>query len=223
MKWDVLLTTVLTLCALGTTALVARRELIATRYGPAEERPVFIKTWRSQLSSGILLGSKDAPVQLIEFADFECPYCASFHESLAALRRRYPTQLAITYVHFPLPGHRYALPAAQAAECAAAQGRFEAMHDALYDGQRFLGIKPWREYATASSVPDLAAFDECTSRTESGNRIEQGRHLAADLNVRGTPTILINGWMINRTPSDAELEGMVKLVLTGHSPVSKGQ
>jgi protein-disulfide isomerase len=61
--------------------------------------------------------------------DFECPFCGSFHKTLKAVREQYPTQVALTYVHFPLPMHRFALPAARVAECADDQVRFERLTD----------------------------------------------------------------------------------------------
>src|SRR5260370_32414860 len=104
------------------------------------------------------MGSTQAPVQLLEFADFECPFCATFHKDVKSLRTRYPTQVALTYVHFPLPMHRFAEAAARVAECASDQGRFEAMYDQLFDEQDSFGLKPLSEYATKAGVSDRAAF-----------------------------------------------------------------
>jgi protein-disulfide isomerase len=135
------------------------------------------------------------------------------------LRERYPTQVAVIYVHFPLPMHRFAIPAARVAECAGEQGRFEAMYDQLFDGQDQFGLKPWDEYATAAVVPDVPAFDACIKKTDPIARVEEGKALGAKLDVKGTPTIIINGWMLGRPPSEAELNQMVQRVLAGKSPV----
>jgi hypothetical protein len=126
LKLDAAITATLVVCALVMTGLVLRRELLAPTAAPAriEQKPLFIKDWRAHFAQGIRMGSADAPVQLMEFADFECPYCASLHKDLKALQVRYPTQVALTFVHFPLPGHRFALLAARVAECAGDQGRF---------------------------------------------------------------------------------------------------
>ena len=166
------------------------------------------------------MGPADASVQLLEFADFDCPYCASFHNNLRDLRVRYPTQVALTYVHFPLPGHRFALPAARVADCAAQQGRFEAMYNLLFEQQDSFGLKPWGDFATEAGIPDSAAFEVCIKRTESIPRVAEGRALAKQLDVQGTPTIVINGWKLGRPPTLDEMDHMVKAILAGKSPVS---
>jgi hypothetical protein len=101
----------------------------------AEQKPTFIEDWRADLAKGIRMGPTDAPVQLIEFADFECPYCAMFHKYMETLRARYPTQVALTYAHFPLPMHRFAEPAARVAECASDQGQFATQFLGEFLGQ----------------------------------------------------------------------------------------
>jgi protein-disulfide isomerase len=222
-KWDSVLTVTLVACAVTTTALVIHREFGAPAMASSQastQRREYIRDWRAQLGHGVRLGSTSAPIQLIEFADFECPYCGDFHKQLKGLREQYPAQVSITYVHFPLQGHRFALPAARASECAGEQGRFEAMYDQLFEGQDSFGLKPWNDYAIAAGVPDLAAFDACTKRTEAVPRIEEGKQLGAKLDVKGTPTLIVNGWMLGRPPSREELDAMVKAVLAGKSPVT---
>jgi protein-disulfide isomerase len=222
-KWDSLLTIMLVSCALITTSLVIRREVISRQTSStqlANQKPTLVQNWKSHLVDGVILGPPGAQVQLVEFADFECPFCGEFHKTLKVLRDRYPTQLSVTFVHFPLPGHRFALPAARVAECAGEQGRFEAMYDQLYDGQDSFGLKPWSDYATAAGVPDLGAFDACVKKTNPIQRIEEGKQLGAKLDVRGTPTLIVNGWKLGHPPTAEELDGMVKAVLAGKSPVA---
>ncbi|MET0533569.1 MAG: thioredoxin domain-containing protein [Steroidobacter sp.] len=221
-RWDAVLTVVLVTCALITTGLVLRRELFSpatTSPQAATQKPVYIDDWRAHLRRGVTLGSPDAPVQLIEFADFECPFCASFHGTIETVRERYPTQIALTYIHYPIPGHRFAEPAARVAECAGEQGRFEAMHARLYKGQDQFGLKPWSEFATDAGVPDLATFGSCIQKTDPLQSVIEGRELAEQLNVRGTPTVIVNGWQLARPPSATELDAMVKAILDGKSPV----
>lgn len=217
---DTTLTVVLVACAVLTTGLVLRREFFAPAAAPAvAQKPVFVEEWRSHLDKGVRLGPPEAPVQLIEFADFECPFCASFHKTMESVRQRYTTQMAITYVHYPIPGHRFAEPAARVAECAGEQGRFEAMHARLYEWQNQLGLKPWSEFATAAGVADVAAFESCVERTDPLERVVEGRKLADQLGVRGTPTVIVNGWQLQRPPDAMELERMVQAILAGKSPV----
>jgi protein-disulfide isomerase len=220
-KIDSVVTATLVVCALITTGVVLRREFFSTPAPnmQAEQKPVYIKDWRADLGKAVRIGSPQAPVQLIEFSDFECPFCGSFHKTLKTLRDRYPDQVSLEYVHFPLPMHRFAIPAARVAECAGEQGRFEAMHDQLFDGQDSFGLKPWSDYATAAGVLDLTAFDACIKKLDPIPRIEQGKELGKKLDVQGTPTLIINGWKLGRPPSLEELDAMVKKVLAGKEPV----
>lgn len=221
-SWETLLTATLVICAVITTGLVIYRGLFAPAARPASsgpQKPVFVENWKSHLDKGVRVGPPDAAVRLIEFADFECPFCASFHMELKALRGRYPTQVALSYVHYPLPGHRFAEPAARAAECAGEQGRFEAMQDDLYEQQKEFGLKPWTEFAAAAGVADLAAFESCIKSKEPLRRIVDGKQLAEQLDVKGTPTLVVNGWRLAKPPSAKELDGMVKAILAGRSPV----
>jgi protein-disulfide isomerase len=221
LKLDAVATTAVVLCALVTTGLVVRREFFAppTLATQAEQKPLFVKDWRTQLAKGVRLGPEQAPVQMLEFADFECPFCASFHKDVKVLRDHYPTQVALTFVHFPLPMHRFALPAARVAECAGDQGRFEAMYDRLFGEQDSFGLKPWSEFATEASVPDSAAFETCIKRTGPIPRVAEGKALGNRLDVQGTPTVVINGWKLGRPPTLDELDHMVKAILAGKSPV----
>lgn len=225
-KWNRALTVTLVACALLTTGMVVHREFFTLPTASTQtptQNPVFVQDWRSYLGQGVRLGSTSAPVQLIEFADFECPYCAIYHKTLKSLRERYPTQISLILMHLPLQGHRFAMPAARVAECAGVQGRFEAMYDRLFDEQESLGLKPWRDYAAEAGVSDLAAFDACTKATQSVPRIEEGKQLAAKLDVKSTPTLIVNGWMLGRPATAEELDTMVNAVLAGKSPVPAGQ
>jgi protein-disulfide isomerase len=220
-KFDLVITVTLVVCAVLTTGVVLRREFLAPATLPsrAEQKPVLIAQWRDQLDKGISTGTRDALAYIVEFADFECPFCGNFHKTLKAVEQNYPGKIGLTYVHFPIQGHRFALPAARVAECANDQGRFEAMYDQLFEGQDQFGLKPWDDYATAAGVPDIAAFDACIKKTDPIQRVEEGKALGAKLDVKGTPTIIINGWKLGRPPTEEELDGMVKRILAGKSPV----
>jgi protein-disulfide isomerase len=224
-KLDSVITVTLLICAVTTTSVAIRREFLAppTPVARAERQPVLVPNWRDALSKGMRLGPAQAPVQLIEFADFECPFCGDFHKKLNLLRERYPTQVSLTYIHFPLPMHRFAIPAARVAECARDQSRFEAMYDQLFDGQGFFGLKPWSDFARAAGVPDLAAFDICIEKSDIVARVEQGKELGAKLDIQATPTLIVNGWKLGRPPTAEELDGMVKAILAGKSPVPGGK
>jgi protein-disulfide isomerase len=219
-KWDVALTAILVACALVTTGLVIRREFFAaTPQASAAEKPRYIEDWRSHLADGVRIGSLQAPIQIIEFADFECPFCAQFHTTLKDVEQKYPGKVGVSFVHFPLPGHRFAEPAARASECAADQGRFETMQDELFSNQNAFGLKPWSDFAAAAGVADLDAFGICVKRETPVPRIEEGIRAGEELDVRSTPTIIINGWKLGQPPSADQLQQMVRAILDGKKPV----
>lgn len=225
-KWDALLTAALVVCAMTTTGVVLYDRLMMPRTVPGELREakaVFIEDWKSQMGRGIQFGSPDAPIQLLEFADFECPFCATFHQTLEAVRERYPSKILLSYVHYPLSNHRFAHSAARVAECAGEQGRFEAMHDLLFDQQALLGSKPWRAFAAEANVPDLLAFDRCAESQEPVARVLDGQKLGDEFGVQGTPTLVVNGWKLPSPPSANELERMVEAILAGQSPIEEAQ
>jgi protein-disulfide isomerase len=222
MRLDTVLTTALVICAFVTSGVVVKKELFSSSQlaRPSDPKTALVPNWRDYLATGERLGPPAAKVRLIEFADFECPYCASVHRVLTTILARYPGEVSLEYVHFPLPTHRFAVVAARAAECASAQDRFEAMYDQLFGGQDSFGLKPWTDYATAARVPDLAAFDACVKKTDPVVRIEEGKKLGAKLNIQATPTLIVNGWKLTRPPNIEELDTMVKAVLAGKDPVS---
>jgi protein-disulfide isomerase len=223
-KSDLTITVTMVVCALVTTGVVVHREFGASRAASAAgtgapEKAVLLHDLKPNEGSSVYIGPSDAPVQIIEFADFECPFCGDFHKKLKSIKRKYPEKIGLTYVHFPIPGHRFAMPAARVAECANDQRRFESMYDALFEGQDQFGLKPWDDYAAAAGVPKLGAFDECIKKTDPIPHVEEGKALGAKLDVQGTPTIIINGWKLGHPPSEAELDNMVQRILAGKQPV----
>jgi protein-disulfide isomerase len=209
-------------CALVTTALVVRREFLQgdTAAEPKKLEATYVSGWKDTLAVGLRTGPAEAPVQVVEFADFQCPSCARFEPTIRALRAKYPSQIAVTLVHFPLPQHNFAEQAARAAECANLQGAFESMRSLLFERQKSFGAVPWLEFAREVGVPDLMAFDECASDTQPVQRIEQGMSAAETLQIRSTPTILINGWKLPRPPSMSDFDKIVKNVAAGKKPIT---
>jgi protein-disulfide isomerase len=110
--------------------------------------------------------------------------------------------------HFPLDFHEFARDAAVAAECAAAQNRFEEFHDILFENQRKLGKTGWAELASNAGVVDTTRFKACLKTGDPAARVEADMALGEDLEVSGTPTIFVNGiHFTGRTK-----EALVKLV-----------
>lgn len=205
------------LAALAVGVSAVHREFGSTTApsASAERAPRYVNAWRDLLHDGIVVGDSDAPVRIIEFADFECPFCRRLHKALSEARRARGRQIQFILIHDPLPQHRFARAAARVVECAAAQGRFEEMQDILYAKQDSFGMKPWTSYAAEASIGDMPRFSRCASDTGRVARIERGLEAARRLQVRGTPALLINGWLYEGLSPDSlehEIERRVRNV-----------
>lgn len=207
-------TVVIAACAVAVTAMVARREFFAR---PVAETNLVreIAGWRELANGGHVIGMKDAPIKIIEFADFQCPYCRQTHFQFRLMAEQYPGQVAVVYRHFPLSSHPFAFAAAVASECAAAQGRFTAFHDALYEHQDSLGIKPWTDFARAVNVPDVPEFRQCFAERRFEQRVRRDRALGDSIGVRGTPTVIVNGLLLSGMVSVAKWEELIDEALAG--------
>jgi protein-disulfide isomerase len=140
-----------------------------------------------------VLGPADARVTLVEYGDFECPYCAAAHGIVQAARKAFGGNLRVVFRHFPLrASHPRALPAAKAAEAAGEQGRFWDMHDRLYRHQTELGDEALLRHARELGL-DLDRFRASLDAPAHEDRIRDDLASAAASGARGTPTLFING------------------------------
>ena len=140
-----------------------------------------------------IAGPDDAPVTLVEYGDFECPYCGMAYAVVKRAQRELGDQLRVVFRHFPLAeAHPHARVAAQAAEAAAAQGQFWEMHDILFEHQDALGPEDLVSYAESLGL-DTARF---TSELEAGmyeKRVREDFRSGVRSGVNGTPTFFVNG------------------------------
>ncbi len=179
--------------------------------GPPPPELIATEAWQRFVTTGHRVGPADAAVELVVFADFECPACRRFATvTWPTLHRQYPDQVAMVFQHWPLDYHPQAMPAARAAECAASQGAFEAFHDRLFAHQDSLGKKSWGAFARESGVPDSVGFHQCTSATEPMPLIDAGIAGAKEIGGAGTPTVVINGYRWGTIPTAEEVELVVR-------------
>jgi predicted DsbA family dithiol-disulfide isomerase len=138
------------------------------------------------------LGPKNAPVTVIEFADFQCPFCKRSEDAVKAIHEKYGDRIQLVFMDFPLSFHPHAMPAANAARCANAQGKFWQYHDALFADQSKL--EPADLKATAKTLGlDTAKFNACFDKNQYSEAIQQDLEEGHRLNVNGTPTFFIDG------------------------------
>jgi NhaA family Na+:H+ antiporter len=147
-------------------------------------------------------GPADAPLTLVEYGDFQCPYCSAAQAVVGAVERAFAGRLRFVFRQFPLRQiHPHAEAAAEAAEAAGAQGRFWEMYDQLFAHSRELGNDKLRAYAKAAGVPDLERFDrELTSRRYQPE-LDKAIERAEASGVEGTPTFFINGQPFEDDPT----------------------
>lgn len=139
------------------------------------------------------LGSATAKIGIVEFSDYQCFYCRDFHrKQFERLKKEYIDTGVVQFIHkdLPLRTHRQAVPAAMAAHCAGAQGRFWAMHAALFDQQDRLGQYLFLELARQLNL-DVAQFSACLESQTPGQDIRQDASTARMLGFTGTPSFLI--------------------------------
>jgi protein-disulfide isomerase len=176
-------------------------------------KPEAVANWRELLVAGRTVGNPSAPVKVIEFGDLQCPYCKDFNALLQTEMNKLPGQVSLVFVHFPIRGHRLAEPAARAAECANAQGRFGQMIDTLYADQASFGQRSWLAFASAAGVKDTVEFSKCLSDSSATSFVSVGREAGRKFRVLLTPTVFVNDWRFGSPPDQAELHQAIQRAL----------
>jgi protein-disulfide isomerase len=141
-------------------------------------------------------GSTSAPIELIEFSDFQCPFCLRANPTVTQVLNTYGDRIHFVYRHYPLPNHPNARPAAEAAACAAEQGKFWQYHDALFANPSKLGAADLKAHAAELGL-DTAKFDSCVDAHKTKTVVDTDTQAGEDAGVNGTPAFFINGRMIS--------------------------
>lgn len=172
---------------------------------------------RISLPSGsVSRGPDDAPITIVEFSDYQCPYCQRAEATLHQLDALYPGKLRFEYRHLPLAFHDNALPAAKAAVCAGDQDRFWNYHDLLFKNQRALGAPQLLAYASQLSL-DTSAFKACLELPATLDQVNADIALGKAVGAQATPTFFVNGIMLRGAqPADA-FRTIIERELAQHS------
>jgi protein-disulfide isomerase len=140
-----------------------------------------------------LQGPIDAPIALVEYGDYECPYCGEAYPIIKAVQEQLGDRLCFAFRNFPLVNaHPHAQHAAEAAEAAGVQGKFWEMHDLLFENQNALEDEDLAQYATALGLDARRLIVEVVAGTHTG-RVREDFRSGARGGVNGTPTFFING------------------------------
>jgi protein-disulfide isomerase len=141
-----------------------------------------------------ILGPSTAPIELVEYGDFECPHCGRAFTIIQQLRDELGDRLRFAFRHFPLAKmHPHARSAAESAEAAGAQGKFWEMHDILFRHGQALEMGNVTRYAEEVGVPDIARFKAEVSAEKYAAHIQEDLASGVRSGVNGTPTFFLNG------------------------------
>ena len=165
------------------------------------------------------LGPEDAPITLVEFSDYQCPYCKRWNDEVyQPLLAAYPGQIRVVYRHFPLTSiHPDAMSAAIASMCAEDQGSFWQFHDKLFSDEYGLGRDAYINYATDLGL-DATAFKTCLDSGKFDDFIQQDMDFSINLGIRSTPTFFINGLaVVGAQPFDV-FKQLIDQELAGEIP-----
>ena len=164
----------------------------AARAARAEED--YNKAYTIAVADSPVRGKVDAPVTIVEFSDFQCPFCAKSNPIVEGVLKKYPDKVNYVYKHYPLAFHAAARPSALASMAAQEQGKFWEMHDVLFANQASLDASKMEQFAAQAGL-DVARFkkDLEAKKAEYEKRIEAELALGQSVDVRGTPALYVGG------------------------------
>ena len=155
-------------------------------------RPDPDKKHEIDIGSSPARGPADAEVKIVEWSDFQCPFCRRAGPTLAQIEKEYGDKVQIVFKHMPLSMHTKARPAHAAAEAAGMQGKFWEMHDKIFADQRNLSEETYAKYAEELGL-DVEKFKKDSASPEVAKRIDADYAQASKLGVTGTPAFFVNG------------------------------
>ena len=142
-------------------------------------------------------GPKDSSVTIVEFSDFQCPFCSRAAETVTQLKKKYGSKVKFAFRHFPLPMHKDARPAAEASMCVNEQGadKFWKFHDAAFKAQDKLDAAGLEAAAKVAGA-DLKKFKDCVASKKFAAQVDEDTKYGEKIGVRSTPTFFVNGQML---------------------------
>jgi protein-disulfide isomerase len=200
---------------------VLTRNAVVARLRQNEQVRILLEPKREKLDSSghPALGPSSAPVTIVEFSDFQCPFCRAAEPTLKELRSRYGDKIRIVYMDYPLPFHNHSMDAARAARCAGEQGKFWPYHDALFADQKKLA--PDELKATAQTVGlDGPKFSACLDQSKYIDQVNKDEAAGKQVGVQGTPSFFVNGRFISGAQKPEAFEEIIDEELANSGPQS---
>jgi protein-disulfide isomerase len=173
---------------------------------PQEEAPIVIEDYKTLVEANDpVIGKADAPVTIVEFSDFQCPFCRRFYEdSYGQIKKDYidTGKVRLVFRDYPLPFHEAAKPAAMAAQCANDQGKFEAYHDKIFEEQAKKGtgtvqftVADLKAWAVQIGL-NAGTFNSCLDSQKYAAEVDADTEAAGNAGVSGTPSFFVNGTLV---------------------------
>ena len=163
-----------------------------------------------------VLGSPNAPIHLVEFGDYQCPYCQQAYPVVKQLLENYGAKISFSFRDYPLPMHPQSPKAAEAVRCAGQQGKYWDFYNALFSDQK-LAVSDLKQEAGKLAL-DTAAFDKCLDSGEKTNAVAKDATEAQQLQLSGTPTFFINGRLFSGSTTYEDLRRAIDSELGLASP-----
>jgi protein-disulfide isomerase len=194
---------------------------VAAQENPGEQVQISENLTRYDvpLDDDPVLGPQDAPITVVAFSDYQCPYCKQWHDdAFERLMQEYEGKIRFVFRDFPLNNiHPQAAPAAQAANCANEQGAFWEYHNALFSYKYDFGEQAYEQYALDLGL-DAAALMECLRSGRYAGEVDADLQFAAEFGIRSTPTFFVNGIaVVGAQPYDV-FKQIIDLELAGELP-----
>jgi protein-disulfide isomerase len=174
------------------------------------------REYKVEVGDAPVRGEANAKVTIVEWSDFQCPFCNRVGPTLQQIEKEYGSSVRIVFKHLPLDIHPEARAAHAAAEAAHRQGKFWAMHDRIFQNQRDLRIETLEGHAKEIGL-DLARFRQDLASAEVKQRIEADLEQAQKLGVTGTPSFFINGRNLSGAQPFANFKRMIDEALEAKS------
>ena len=170
---------------------------------------VTLKPSRVEVAAeGPAKGPSAAPVTIVEFSDFQCPFCSKAEETVTKVLKTYDGKVRVVFRDFPLPFHPQAQKAAEAAHCAGDQGKYWEMHEKLFANQKALEPPALKGYAKDLGL-DQGKFDRCLDSGDKAKVVDSNRKAGEKVGVTGTPAFFVNGYQLSGAQPFEEFKSII--------------
>lgn len=178
-------------------------------------KPAAVQRISVSIDDDAIKGAKNAPVTIVEFTDYQCPFSARFfNDTLPQLKKKYieSGKARLVFRDFPLGFHQQAIKVAEAAECAGEQGKYWEYHDRIFKDPKSLDIKRLKKMAKEIGL-DSARFNACLDSGEMAGEVKKDMQDGERYGVRGTPSFFINGIIVRGSQPYEEFEKVIEAEL----------